>query len=75
MYTLHFYAGTHGQWLRDRADSALKAGLPLFVSEWGTSAADGSGGVFIEESRQWLDFLDKRGISWANWSLCEAKYY
>ena len=71
MYTLHFYAGTHGQWLRDRADSALKAGLPLFVSEWGTSAADGSGGVFIEESRQWLDFLDKRGISWANWSLCD----
>ena len=71
MYTCHFYAGTHGQWLRDRMDAALAAGLPLFVSEWGTSAADGSGGVFLEESRQWLEFLEDRGISWANWSLCD----
>lgn len=71
MYTLHFYAGTHGQWLRDRADAALKDGLPLFVSEWGTSSADGSGGVFLTESKTWLDFLTKRGISWTNWSLCD----
>lgn len=71
MYTLHFYAGTHGQWLRDRADNALKAGLPIFVSEWGTSSADGSGGVFPEESGKWLDFMEQRGISWANWSLCD----
>lgn len=71
MYTLHFYAGTHGQWLRDRAGDALKSGLPLFVSEWGTSSADGSGGVFLDESKKWLDFLDKNGISWANWSLCD----
>ena len=33
MYTLHFYANTHGQWLRDRADYALGKGLPIFVSE------------------------------------------
>jgi len=71
MYTCHFYAGTHGQWLRDRIDSALSAGLPIFISEWGTSAADGSGGVFLDASAQWLDFLDARGISWANWSLCD----
>ena len=71
MYTCHFYAGTHGQWLRDRIDSALKAGLPIFISEWGTSAADGSGGVFLDASKEWLDFLDERGISWANWSLCD----
>jgi len=71
MYTCHFYAGTHGQWLRDRIDAALAAGLPIFVSEWGTSAADGSGGVFLNEAAQWLDFLDQRGISWCNWSLCD----
>lgn len=71
MYTLHFYAGTHGEQLRQRADAALANGLPIFVSEWGTSRADGSGGVFIEESRAWLDFLDARGISWCNWSLCD----
>lgn len=71
MYTLHFYAGTHGARLRERADSALRQGLPLFVSEWGTSRADGGGGVFPEESGAWLDFMDSRGFSWCSWSLCD----
>lgn len=71
MYTLHFYAGTHGQWLRDRVAAAVDRGLPIFVSEWGTSRADGGGGVFPEESQAWLDFLAQRGISWCGWSLCD----
>lgn len=71
MYTLHFYAGTHGQWLRDRAEAAMKSGLPIFVSEWGTSAADGNGGVFLKEAREWVDWMEEKGISWANWSLCD----
>jgi endoglucanase len=41
----------------------------VFVSEWGTSRADGSGGVFPRESDVWLSFLEERGISWCNWSL------
>ncbi len=71
MYTLHFYAGTHGAWLRDRAQAALEQGLPLFVTEWGVSDASGSGGVFQKEAEQWLDFLNEHRISWANWSLCD----
>ena len=71
MYTLHFYAGTHGNELRNRIDQVMTQGFPVFVSEWGTSRADGSGGVFINESCQWLDFLNQRGISWTNWSLCD----
>ncbi len=71
MYTLHFYAGTHGEELRRRIDGALQNGLPIFVSEWGTSRADGGGGVFPAESAVWLAFLKERGISWANWSLCD----
>ncbi len=71
MYTLHFYAGTHGKDLRDRIDAARKKGLAIFVSEWGTSRADGSGGVFLKEAKEWLEFLEDRGISWANWSLCD----
>ena len=71
MYTLHFYAGTHGAWLRDRLDEALKAQLPVFVSEWGLSRADGAGGVYTEEGQKWLDFLNQRQISWCNWSLCD----
>lgn len=68
MYTCHFYAGTHTGWLRDRIASC---GLPVFVSEWGTSAADGNGGVYLEEAQRWIDFMNERGISWANWSLCD----
>lgn len=71
MYTLHFYAGTHGRELRDRIDQVRQKGLAVFVSEWGTSRADGSGGVFLNESKTWLDYLDSEQISWANWSLCD----
>ena len=71
MYTLHFYAGTHGQWLRDRIDRVMAKGLSVFVSEWGASRADGGGGVFPEETKQWLDFLAARGVSWCSWSLCD----
>ena len=71
MYSCHFYAGTHGQWLRDRISAAMRQGLPVFVSEWGVSRADGSGGVFTAESETWLTFLRQQGISWAGWSLCD----
>ena len=71
MYTCHFYAGTHGEWLRQRIRDAQKRGIAVFVSEWGVSRADGSGGVFLQESQEWLDFLHENGISWANWSLCD----
>ena len=33
MYTLHFYAGTHGQALRERIDAVRAQGLAVFVSE------------------------------------------
>ena len=70
MYSLHFYAGTHKQWLRDKANTALKKGLPLFVTEWGTTDASGNGAVDKASTLEWLDFLDQNQISWCNWSLC-----
>lgn len=71
MYTCHFYAGTHTGWLRDRISDARNRGLAVFVSEWGTSDASGSGGVYIDESQKWIDFMRQNNISWANWSLCD----
>ena len=73
MYTCHFYAGTHGQWLRDRITYAISKGAPIFISEWGTSAADGSGGVYPDETRKWIEFMDSNNLSWANWSLCNKQ--
>jgi endoglucanase len=69
-YVCHFYAGTHGQYLRDKINTALSKGCGVFVSEWGTSLASGTGGVFVNETKTWIDFLNSKKISWVNWSLC-----
>lgn len=68
-YTLHFYAGTHKQSLRDKASTALSKGLPLFVTEFGTCDASGNGGLDLNESQTWMNYLNQNKISWANWSL------
>lgn len=70
-YTLHFYAGSHGQWLRDTAQGALNSGIPLFVTEWGSVNADGNGGVNSSETWAWVDFMKKNNISNANWSVSD----
>ena len=68
-YTLHFYAGTHKQWLRDKAVTAMNKGLALFVTEWGTCDASGNGGLDLTESQTWINFMDQYKLSWCNWSL------
>jgi endoglucanase len=68
-YTLHFYAGTHGQWLRDKANSAMSRGRAVFVTEWGTCDASGNGGFNATESQNWASWMDQNKISSANWAL------
>ncbi|WP_082568696.1 cellulase family glycosylhydrolase [Rhizobacter sp. Root1221] len=68
-YTLHFYAGTHGQGLRDKAQTALNNGAALFVTEWGSVSANGDGNVNETETSAWVDFMKSNGISNANWAL------
>ena len=70
MYSLHFYAGTHKSWLRDKADIALSKGLALFATEWGTTDASGNGAVDKTSTDEWLKKKKKNEISWCNWSLC-----
>ncbi|URZ17610.1 cellulase family glycosylhydrolase [Clostridium felsineum] len=72
MYACHFYAGTHGQWLRDNISQALSKNIALFATEWGTSDCNGSGGTYIPESQQWVDFMTQNKISWTNWVLDDA---
>ena len=73
MYTLHFYAGTHGEYLREKAQKALDKGLPLFVSEFGISDASGNGGLNKEEGSKWIKFLKRNKISYVGWSLCNKE--
>lgn len=69
MYTLHFYAGSHGQELKNKVNMAVGMGLPIFVTECGTTQNTGGGGVFEAEFLEWLSFLKGHGISWVNWSV------
>jgi endoglucanase len=71
-YTLHFYAGSHKQSLRDKATTALANGIPLFVTEWGSTNADGGGAVDTAETNTWINFLKTNSISNANWALDDA---
>ena len=68
-YTLHFYAATHKQSLRDKAAIAINSGLALFVTEWGTCSASGNGALDLAESQIWINFLNQNSISWCNWTL------
>jgi endoglucanase len=68
-YTLHFYAGSHRQFLRDKAIKAMSKGIALFVTEWGTCDSSGNGGLDYAESDIWLNFLNQNVISWLNFSL------
>ena len=69
MYTLHFYAGTHKQSLRDKAQKAIDNGCALLVSEFSICEASGNGGLNKGEAEKWIEFLNKNKISYVGWSI------
>ena len=70
MYTFHFYAATHGDSYRQKVQSAIQKGLPVFVSEFGISESSGNGRIDKNEANKWIQFLKKNKISYVCWSLC-----
>lgn len=71
MYTVHYYAATHKQWLRDRCDTALAKGIPIFISESAGMEATGDGPLNMEEWNKWIDWAENRRISWITWSVSD----
>ena len=71
MYTLHYYAGTHKQSLRDRGEYALAKGLPLFISESAGMEATGDGKIDTDEWKKWIQWSEKNKISWITWSVSD----
>lgn len=69
MYALHFYADTHQDSLRKTAESAIKSGLPLFVSEFGICDASGNGSINKKQADKWIKLLDKYHVSYVAWNL------
>jgi endoglucanase len=73
MYTMHFYAGTHKKWLRDRTDEAIKKGLPVFISECAGMEATGDGPLDNNEWEAFVRWMDEKKLSWVGWSVSDKK--
>jgi hypothetical protein len=71
-YTLHFYAGEGAHaGLRDKATAAMAAGIALFVTEWGTTPANGLGNPDANSTNTWMGFLADNNISHCNWAVAD----
>lgn len=69
MYALHFYAGSHKDDLRNRAQQCIDRGLPVFVSEFGVCDASGNGGNDYDSFMTWMELIEKNQLSFCNWAL------
>lgn len=87
MYAVHFYAATHKESLRSKVQTALDAGLPVFVSEFSICDASGNGNIDYNEADAWFELINSENLSYAAWSLsnkaetsalitssCDSKY-
>lgn len=72
-YSIHFYAATHRQSLRDNGARALKNGVALFCTEYGTSSASGGGAYDPAETPLWWNWLDANNVGCANWSAAALR--
>lgn len=55
---------------RGRKILAVLAGLPVFVSEFGICDASGNGAIDEAEADRWVKEMDRLGVSYVMWSLC-----
>ncbi len=69
MYALHFYAATHQQDLRDKLETAVGDGLPVFVSEFGICDASGNGRIDYASADAWVRLMDDLQVSYLCWNL------
>lgn len=69
VYTLHYYAATHKDDLRNKLRKALDNGLPVLVSEFGICDASGNGSIDESEADKWISMLRENGIGYVCWNL------
>ena len=69
-YVFHFYAASHSVGsFGNRITSAINSGNAVFISEWGTTSASGSGNPDDSATQQWISFMEQNKISNCNWSM------
>ena len=69
LYALHFYATTHKEELRKKAEYAMSKGCAIYITEFGICDAAGSGLIDYEEAGKWMRFAKENYISCSMWNL------
>lgn len=69
MYTVHFYAGTHKDDLRNAVRNACEAGVPIIISECAACNADGDGLADDESWAEWNSLAADYDLSMLVWSI------
>lgn len=69
MYTLHFYAATHTDSLRNTMAAAIKEKLPIFVTEYGICDASGNGAIDEKQANEWVNIMNEYDVSYVAWNL------
>ena len=69
-YTIHFYAATHKDNIRDKVKYAFKKKLPILCTEFSICDASGNGALDKGSANTWIKLFKKYKIGFFTWSLC-----
>lgn len=68
-YTLHFYAATHKDDLRNRVKTAISKGLPILCTEFSICEASGDGYLDKASGNAWIKLMKKNNIGFLAWNI------
>lgn len=71
LYALHFYAASHGDEYRAKAEKAIANGLPLIISECGSMENTGDGPIGYESWDKWVKIADDNKLSMLMWDIAD----
>ncbi|MBO6108216.1 MAG: glycoside hydrolase family 5 protein [Eubacterium sp.] len=68
-YTLHFYAATHQDNIRNKVKYAVSKGLPILCTEFSICDASGNGALDKGSGKVWMKLLKKNCIGFISWNI------
>lgn len=75
MYTHHIYVGQSLDSNRlNNLVTLLDHGIPVFISEWGTTMSNGTDGFYETFSNIFMEFMDQHNLSWINYNFSDIQF-
>jgi len=71
----YYYAASTGKTYRSMVMSALDAGFPVFMSEWGTNDATMHGAPNFAQADLWIAFMDEHKLSGCAWGATSGSWW